>query len=96
MFLCRSCDNRWDHIVLGKLHGGLMKAWNLLHNRTQSCFPKKASQVELLYKFLLQILGQTKRTAKENHMIKVHLPILLAESEKEQQVIRQFMMSESH
>ena len=44
---------------------------------------------ELLTPHLLQILGQTTTTVKEN------LPILLAEKRKEQQVIWQCIMSES-
>ena len=43
----------------------------------------------------LQILGQTKKTVKQNYMLKAQLPLLLVEKEKEQQVIWQCTISES-
>ena len=45
--------------------------------------------------YLLQILGQTKRTANKNHMLKAQLPTLLAEKGKKQQVMWLCMISES-
>ena len=44
---------------------------------------------ELWRPHLLQILGQTRRTAKKNHLLKAQLPTLLVEKGKEQQVIWQ-------